>query len=105
MEPITNQTDMYVKPDQSGKATASLVLGLVSILGIVLWYIGIITSIIGLVMGVKGLKSSKRNLAIAGTVLSCVFLVASIAIGVISIIYLSEHWGEIMDAANKAANK
>jgi len=53
--------------NKNGVATASLVLGILSIV------FGFLTGIIGLILGMKGLKSSKRNMAIAGIVLSIVF--------------------------------
>lgn len=58
----------------SGKATASMVLGFVSIITWLLPIIGLPTTIIGLVLGIKGLKSNRRGQAIAGIVLSSIFL-------------------------------
>ena len=63
---------------QSGKATASLVLG---ILGMICWLlpiIGLPVTIVGLVMGCKGLDSSNRGIAMAGVILSVIGLVATI---------------------------
>jgi uncharacterized membrane protein len=80
-EQVVNQTQMNpATPDKSGKATASFVLGLVSILGCIIPFVGVVTSIIGIVMGAKGLKSSKRTMAIIGLSLSIIFLVVSIVV-------------------------
>lgn len=62
----------------NGSATASLVLGLVSILGLLSPIIGIVCSIIGIGCGVKGRRSGAKGLATAGLVLSIIFLVVSI---------------------------
>jgi hypothetical protein len=62
----------------AGKATASLVLGLV---GLVAWLIplfGLPISITGLVLGIVGLKSTRRGLAVAGVVLCAIVLVLSV---------------------------
>jgi uncharacterized RDD family membrane protein YckC len=61
-----------------GKATASLVLGLISI---VAWFIplfGLPTTIAGLVLGIKGLGPHRSGKAIAGIVLSTIFLVVTV---------------------------
>jgi len=65
-------------PRGGGKAVASLVLG---ILGLVLWFIplfGLPVTIIGLVLGIAALKSPRRGMAIAGTVMSVIGLVLSL---------------------------
>ncbi len=62
----------------SGKAIASLVLG---ILGLLAWFIplfGAPITITGLVLGIKGLKSSNRGMAVAGIVLNIIGLVLTI---------------------------
>ena len=63
---------------QDGKAVASLVLGLVSIVAWCLPIAGLPVSIVGIVMGVKGLKSNRRGMAITGLILSCIFLVLTL---------------------------
>ena len=62
----------------SGKAVASLVLGIVSLLAWCLPLFGLPVSIIGLVLGVKATKSSSRGMAIAGIVLSIIGLLFSL---------------------------
>jgi hypothetical protein len=64
--------------DQKGKATASLVLG---IIGMFAWFIPIIglpIQVIGLVLGIKGWKSSKHWLAVVGVILCIIGLVLTI---------------------------
>jgi len=63
---------------KNGKATASLVLG---IIGLFTWFIpiiGLAVNIVGLVFGIKGLKSLKRGMATAGIVLCIIGLLASV---------------------------
>lgn len=64
---------------KTGKAKASLVLG---IIGLIAWFIPLVgapITITGLILGIKGLKSLKRGMAVAGVVLSTIGLVATIA--------------------------
>ena len=79
-------TNQQPKSDQKGKAIASLILGIISILPLIeaflfpteaIRYFLIRTppiAIIGLILGIMGLKSTKRNLAIVGTVLCVISL-------------------------------
>jgi hypothetical protein len=65
-------------PDQRGKATAALVLG---IIGLVAWCLplaGLPVTIVGLVMGIKGRRSARASMATAAIVLCILGLVASI---------------------------
>lgn len=62
----------------SGSATISLVMGLVSIIGLWVPIIGVICGIIGISSGVKGRRSPAKGLATAGLVISIVFLVLAI---------------------------
>ncbi|MCD8500451.1 MAG: DUF4190 domain-containing protein [Bacillaceae bacterium] len=81
--------DLNNLDQHSGKATASLVLGLV---GIIAWFIplfGYPVTITGLVLGVKGLKSKNRGMAIAGVTLSIIFLVITIINSIIGAIIAS----------------
>jgi Protein of unknown function (DUF2510) len=69
-----------VQPQQdlSGKATTSMVLGLV---GIVAWFLPIVgfpVTITGLVFGIKARHSAGRGKAIAGIVLCSIFLTVSV---------------------------
>ncbi len=61
-----------------GKATASLVLGLVSIITWIIPLIGLPTTITGLVLGIQGLGPKKRTRAAVGIALSTLFLVITI---------------------------
>jgi len=64
--------------DKKGQAITSLVLGLVGIIAWFLPLLGFPVSIIGLIMGVIGQKSTKKNMATVGLVLSIICLVATI---------------------------
>lgn len=65
--------------DGSGAATASLVLGLVSILAWCIPIVGLPVTIAGLICGIKGLGPQKRGTAVAGIVLSIIFMLFTIA--------------------------
>ena len=77
-------------PDKKGMALASFILGLVSI---ITWFIplfGAPTTIIGLILGILGLKSSRKKMAIAGIILSGLFLIATIVNSVAGAILFSK---------------
>jgi len=61
-----------------GKATASLVLGIISIIAWIIPLYGLPTTIAGLVLGIKGLGPQRRGTAVAGIVLSVIFLVLTL---------------------------
>jgi len=65
----------------SGRATASLVLGIV---GLIAWFLpifGVPVTVTGLVLGILSLKGPKRAFAIAGIVLCVIGLLASMVNG------------------------
>lgn len=63
--------------DPRGKATASLVLGIVGLLAWLSPMLGTVIGVIGIVMGTMGRKSTARGRATAGLVLSILTVVAS----------------------------
>lgn len=63
----------------NGKAVASLVLGIISLLVWLVPLFGYPVSIVGLVMGVYGVQSWKKNIGMAGLILSIIGLVLCIA--------------------------
>ena len=77
---------MYYDDRQKGKATVSLVLGLVAIIGWIIPLLGFPITIVGLIMGVKGLKSSKHGVAQAGIILNIIFLVLTIINSVLGVV-------------------
>lgn len=73
----------------TGKATTSLVLGLVGIVAWLVPLLGVIVTAMGIITGVIGRKSTKRGQATAGLVLSIIFLAVSILwwiLGVVSVL-------------------
>ncbi len=62
----------------SGKAIASLVLGVISMLAWCLPIVGGPVAIVGLVLGIIARRGPGRGLAVAGIVLSAIGLLASI---------------------------
>lgn len=73
----------------TAKATVSLIMGLVSIITWIIPLLGVTTSIIGIVFAVPGLKSTGRGKAIAGLILSIIFLCVSLLMWIYNIIVLS----------------
>lgn len=69
---------MYNTQDHSGKATASLVLGIIGLIAWIIPLFGAPITIVGLVLGSIGMKSSKRGMATAGLVMSIIGLVATL---------------------------
>ncbi len=88
--PIQNQQQMYIQYQQyyqpyapkkrNGKAIASLVLSIVSLVNVLLFWvfpyniIGLITGIIGLVLGISANKEQKTGMGTAGIIMSCIGL-------------------------------
>lgn len=75
------------KSDHKGKAIASFVLGMISIMllilklmiyyraeGYIFYLIAFLTAIFGLILGMMSLESTKRNFAIVGIVLCLIGL-------------------------------
>lgn len=65
---------MNDQQEGGGKAVASLVLGVVGLVAWLIPFFGLPITITGLIMGIKDVKSQNRGLAIAGIVLSSIFL-------------------------------
>jgi hypothetical protein len=76
----------------NGKAWASLGLGLASIVTCLIPLFGLPTTITGIVLGIKGLGPQRRGKAIAGIILSFIFLVVTI---------LNAAWGAYMAATGQ----
>jgi uncharacterized membrane protein len=75
---VMDTLEVKNQKDNSGKAKAGFILGLISI---VAWFIplfGVPVTIVGLVMSILGIKSSKKKLAIAGVILTIIFLILTI---------------------------
>ena len=64
--------------DLSGKAKASMILGLVGILAWILPIVGLPVTITGLVFGIRARNSSESGKATAGMVLCSIFLFVSL---------------------------
>ena len=79
--------DFSPKPESSRGAVTSLVLGVVATIGWIVPIIGLPITIVGIVLGAMNLKSRKaKGAAISGFVINIVFLLVSIAKGVLDII-------------------
>ena len=64
--------------DQSGMAIASLVLGILSWCAWLFPICGGLVAVAGIVLGVLGMKSSKKNMAIAGIVIAAIGLILTL---------------------------
>ena len=84
-----DEEDMYnfSKPESDAGSWTSLILGIIGSLGWIIPIIGLPITIVGTVFGAINMKSRKsKGVAIAGFVVSLVFLVASVAKGILDII-------------------
>lgn len=77
---------------KSASGIASLVLGIISIVSALFWYVTIPTGILAIVFGVKGIKSVGSKAGKAGMILGIVglSLFILIYIGIILSLYFSE---------------
>lgn len=84
-------TEVFMKVPQEGKnkfAWTSLILGIIGSLGWIVPIIGLPVTVVGTVLGAVGIKNKhNRGISIAGMVVSIVFLCASIAKGIVDIIF------------------
>lgn len=85
----TQGIEQEVGAEHNGKATAGLVLGILSIVLSFIPILGIILGIVGIVLGVMGRKSEKKKLATIGIVLSVIGILISLAWFVLSFIVLA----------------
>ncbi len=93
MPPMQQQAAVpVIVHNTSGSAVASLVLGLVSILGLLIPILGVVCSIIGIAQGVRGRRSTAKGLATAGLVVSIIFLVISIINWIMGAVMLTSYY-------------
>ncbi|NLX64733.1 MAG: hypothetical protein GX022_08190 [Clostridiaceae bacterium] len=78
----TQENGIQAKSTQgNGKATASLVLGIIAVVCVFFGYgalLGIILGIIGLVLGINAKKAAPSGMATAGIVLSIIAIVVCV---------------------------
>jgi len=76
---LVNKKADTLEEDVDKKAKNGMIFGIVSIIAWIIPLFGYITTILGITNSVKGLKSeSKKGMAIAGLILSIIFLLASV---------------------------
>jgi len=71
---------------KKGLAIASLVLGILSLCGSLVWFCGVPLSIVGVVLGFLGIKGTGRSLAIGGLILSAVGLLLAIVFAILGVV-------------------
>ena len=69
--------------DRRGFCIASLVLGIISLLGFWIWYISIPCAILAIIFGALGTKAKKKGMAIGGLVTGILGFILSILLVVI----------------------
>lgn len=72
MEEMNNNVTPPNGGEKKGLAIASLVLGIVSVVFMCNWWIGVPCAILGLIFGILSNKAKKNGMATAGIVLSIV---------------------------------
>ncbi|MFI2368576.1 DUF4352 domain-containing protein [Streptomyces sp. NPDC018833] len=101
-------------PARNGLGTAALVLGIIGIIfGVIpfLFWIGTVLGLLALVLGLVGRGRAKRGeatnkgAATAGTVLGLLALIASIAIGIVTVMAVDEAVDEINKSVENTAPK
>ena len=84
---MENNAEVQNTKDSKGKAKAGFILGLISIVAWLVPLFGVPVTIVGLVLSILGVKSSRKKMAIAGIILSAIFLIATIINAVIGAMY------------------
>lgn len=84
------------KKSTSGLAVASMVCGILSIVGCCIWYMGIILAIVGLVLGIISQAKQKNGFSLAGIITSAFGL----AFGIIALIIVIASFGNLWDFIN-----
>ena len=67
-QPVEHHLPVHVGPNQSGRATTSLVLGICSVVGCFCPFIGLILGVIAIIMGLGVQQGPHKAIAIAGIV-------------------------------------
>ncbi|HIZ55961.1 MAG TPA: zinc-ribbon domain-containing protein [Firmicutes bacterium] len=78
-----------------GKAVAAMILGLVGVFAWILPLVGFPVTIVGLILGIISRNSTSRGMAIAGIVLSSIFLVVTLinsVAGAIMMLSLAQYY-------------
>lgn len=76
--PASAQAVPVVVHNPTDKAMVSLVMGIIAVLGLLSPIVGVACGIIGIATGAVGIKSTAKGRAVAGIVLSIVFLTLSV---------------------------
>lgn len=84
------------KKSTSGLAVASMVCGILSIVGCCIWHMGIILAIVGLVLGIISQAKQKNGFSLAGIITSAFGL----AFGIIALIIVIASFGNLWDFIN-----
>lgn len=72
----------------TGQATASLITGLCGLIGIWIPLIGMILGIVAICTGLRGRHSTSKGMATAGLVLGIIFLVLSVLMWIVNVLFL-----------------
>lgn len=88
--------DVNEAPEPSGKATASMACGIVSLLGACFGPLMIPVALVGLVLGMMSMKAANKGFAITGVVTSVISIILSVlaTAGMAFLTLHSEEWDE-----------
>lgn len=82
------------KSDRTWMGTASLVLGIITVLTWCLPFCSGPLAIVGIILGALGLKETNRGLSIAGLVLNIIAIVLVIIVSILYVTLWSSGWFE-----------
>lgn len=91
--PAPGQQTAYAVPMQprSGLSVASLVLGIIGVISILLWFFAAPLGILALIFGLIGRNKGGKGMATAGIILGAIALVGTIIITAVAVNYVSSH--------------
>lgn len=96
--PPTLEPEVLPQPapesDRSWMGTASLVLGVVTVLTWCLPFCSGPLAVVGIILGALGLKESNRGMSMAGLVLNIIAIILTIIISIIYVSLWSSGWFE-----------
>lgn len=87
----SNESVVPAKSKKDSFAITGLVFGLISIVAWLLPLIGFPITILGIIFSSLGIKSSKKSLAIAGLVLSIIFLLLTMTNSILGVMMVLEN--------------
>ena len=93
----------------NGLAIAGMILGIVGLVGLCLWYIGLPCAIVGLILSIQGKKKAKvtgtgAGMATTGVVISCVAIGLTVLLLILAAVGIA-FFGSKIDEIQKSMPK